>query len=916
MLRGVESLLLHFCPYTPCYFVGSLILSLLFPIVKGRLTVWLSVAKGPGLHWCWKNRIWFVLCGLLLTLACQGVPQWRSPAVPGDSCDPSVLSGVDARWNATFGSSGQAYGCLQLVWRKDGVSRTNVLPVIVNKEGQVYAWDHERSSYTEAQPTFSISPDERDWERRFRLYLLSSQVLSITEHTDQCAPIKDSRYDCFSSSSQKDCWLYFAFQPQQEESRGTLAPLPGGKGSWCEMVTGATRPPPIEVPKEPVDAGGTKEQVVDEPPRESGPIDTPPAPPVCSFEARPSCRCVPSVVSMLRTVQDGNNQRSIREVLFHPNGTWLAIRTDAKEILIWDVVQDKLLFKLTSHEHTPDGMVFSGDGTLLASFAKRVVRIWNVQTGLQERLFEAPKSSISGVSFDPKLSSRLVIATAGEEVYLWSFKDGDPKVFFSSDPALRHIAFTPDGRRLVAASERSLAVWSADALQVTPKSFQVVPSTSPSIQGMALHPDGRRVALVFGNKVAQVWDIDASKQVNAVTLGSEGRCLSYASNGKWLAVGQRNDIISVWDTSMTPPVQRSSLTGHTRDIESVHWHPSGYELVSAAQDRSVRHWQCKMCEPAHHLRLRVPGAHASQVNGILASRLLGRWFSISAQGKVKSWSLGFKSELWQHDLSTASPGGVSALGLALSGDDKVLLVGNSAGYLTTLTSAGGKKAHEKRVRGVPMSFVSRLTPSGGGFGEWSWLSLDGNGGIRRWNLDLSRDLQLPSGDVLSRSSQAVVSGGRYLLIGTTGGEVSFMDLALGRRVRLSRLSAGVRVSHMAATTLPEGGEVVALVLSQNKLVIRLFSGDNFASRPRLEKPLNGQVTAMTWDALGRFLWLGWKDGRVTAWKITKKDDNFLVEERIVVKAHDSSVSMISFLGNGLRFATGSHQGQLAFWGCP
>jgi WD40 repeat protein len=121
---------------------------------------------------------------------------------------------------------------------------------------------------------------------------------------------------------------------------------------------------------------------------------------------------------------------------------------------------------------------------------------------------------------------------------------------------------------------------------------------------------------------------------------------------------------------------------------------------------------------------------------------------------------------------------------------------------------------------------------------------------------------------------------------------------------------------MAATTLPEGGEVVALVLSQNKLVIRLFSGDNFASRPRLEKPLNGQVTAMTWDALGRFLWLGWKDGRVTAWKITKKDDNFLVEERIVVKAHDSSVSMISFLGNGLRFATGSHQGQLAFWGCP
>jgi WD40 repeat protein len=64
--------------------------------------------------------------------------------------------------------------------------------------------------------------------------------------------------------------------------------------------------------------------------------------------------------------------------------------------------------------------------------------------------------------------------------------------------------------------------------------------------------------------------------------------VDFSPDGKWLAAGHRDGLVSVWD--LTTGKKKRTLRGHTAQLVSLKFTPDGKTLVSSAHDGTIRLW--------------------------------------------------------------------------------------------------------------------------------------------------------------------------------------------------------------------------------------------------------------------------------------------------------------------------------------
>jgi len=124
------------------------------------------------------------------------------------------------------------------------------------------------------------------------------------------------------------------------------------------------------------------------------------------------------------TITDTSGRRgSVEDVAFSPDGKTLALASYRGTVQLWDVASGKLRETLKGHSSAVGAVAFSPDGRSLASGGNdQTVRLWNVETG-RELMQLDPASVDFGL--------------------------------------VRTLAFSRDGKHLLAGGDRSAACWSA-----------------------------------------------------------------------------------------------------------------------------------------------------------------------------------------------------------------------------------------------------------------------------------------------------------------------------------------------------------------------------------------------------------------------------------------------------------------------
>jgi len=199
--------------------------------------------------------------------------------------------------------------------------------------------------------------------------------------------------------------------------------------------------------------------------------------------------------------------------------------------------------------------------------------------------------------------------------------------------------FSPDGRRIVAASATSVRIWSADTGQllqelkghtdaVMSAAFngngthvvagsragvalvwevasgrieQTLTGHTEPVSDVRFSPDGRRLVTVSWDHTARVWDV-ASGQATAV-LSGHTRPLNAAvfdADGRWVATLGDDHTVRVWDAGSGQEVERFSSPSD--EVRAIGFVPGTSRVLALTTGGRVVTVDCELCEGADFLR--------------------------------------------------------------------------------------------------------------------------------------------------------------------------------------------------------------------------------------------------------------------------------------------------------------------------
>jgi WD40 repeat protein len=172
----------------------------------------------------------------------------------------------------------------------------------------------------------------------------------------------------------------------------------------------------------------------------------------------------------------------VNAVAFSPNGEVLAAGGDDNLVHLWSTTTDRSIGRLTGNANAVLALAFSLDGRTLASAGEdNTVRLWDVATDTQIHELDGPKAPAYSLAFSPD-GQTLASASGDGTVRVWDLATGTAlgvpltgAAVNSSDAgnlSFPSVAFSPDGRTLVAAGAgNTIRRWS-DVLWRTPAQLE------------------------------------------------------------------------------------------------------------------------------------------------------------------------------------------------------------------------------------------------------------------------------------------------------------------------------------------------------------------------------------------------------------------------------------------------------------
>ena len=177
---------------------------------------------------------------------------------------------------------------------------------------------------------------------------------------------------------------------------------------------------------------------------------------------------------------------------------------------------------------------------------------------------------------------------------------------------VRGCAFSPDGRRIVSASnDHTLKVWDVDSGAVlhtltghTDHAEQPV-----EVNCCAFSPDGHRIVSGGGyfDGTLMVWDADSGAVLHtlddhpsSLVQCSVGSC-AFSPDGRRIVSASADRTLKVRDADSGAVLH--TLTGHTGFVLSCAFSPDGRRIVSARNDRLLMVWEADSGSLVAHLEL-------------------------------------------------------------------------------------------------------------------------------------------------------------------------------------------------------------------------------------------------------------------------------------------------------------------------
>jgi WD40 repeat protein len=447
--------------------------------------------------------------------------------------------------------------------------------------------------------------------------------------------------------------------------------------------------------------------------------------------------------------------------------------------------------------------------------------------------------------------------------------------------AVKSVAFSPDGQRIVTGSEDHTAkVWDV----ASGRELLTLKGHRAEISSVAFSSDGQRIVTGSWDKTAKVWDAASGKEL--LTLKGhtdEVWSVAFSPDGQRIVTGSGDNMAKVWEAASGATLL--TLKRHSFGVRSVAFSPDGQRIVTGSDDQTAKVWEAASGKELLTLKWPQPGTVASVAFSPDGQRIV----TGSDDQTAKVWDAASGKELltlrghsgWIPSVAF-SPDGQR---IVTGGGDNMAKVWDAASGTNLLTLKG----HSSGINSVAFSPDGQRIVTG-----------SGDNMAKVWEAASSEDLLTLRGHSAQIDSVAFSPDSQRILTGSWDNTAKVWAVASGKELLTLKGHSNEVVS---VAFSPDGQRIVTGSWDNTAKVWEAASGRELLTL----KGHSRDVRSVAYSPDGRRIATASEDKTAKVWEAASG------KELLTLQGHSDMIRSVAFSPDGQRIVTGSWDHTAKVW---